>query len=489
MTKLEEKQLRNKIGNAAKWSSVTEVIAKIITPITNMILARLLAPEAFGVVATVTMIISFVDMFTDAGFQKYLVQHEFKNINEKEQSTNVAFITNLILSLLLWFLVSIFRYPIANIVGNPGLGSVIVIACMQLPMTSFSSIQMALFRRDFNFKALFWVRMVKSILPLIITVPLAMAGLSYWALIIGSICGELSNALILTIKSKWKPSLFYSFSILKNMLSFSMWTLLESISIWLTLWFDVFIIGSSFSQYYLGLYKNSLSMVNALMAVVSSAIIPILFSSLSRLQNNDIAYKNMYFTAQRFTAYLLFPMGLGLFLYSDFATNLMFGSKWSEASTIVGVWSLMAAIGIVFSNFNGEVYRSKGKPKLSFIYQIIHLCFLVPSSLIAIRYGFWALVYTRSLMRIQGTITGFIFMKAFMGFSIKDMLHNIIKPAFSTILMGLVAFLLKQVSISVGWSLISIIICIVVYSISLILISKDDFKYMLKFLKIERKLK
>lgn len=489
MTELEEKQLRNKIGNAAKWSSVTEVIAKVITPITNMILARLLAPEAFGVIATVTMIISFVDMFTDAGFQKYLVQHEFENNKEKEQSTNVAFITNLFISVFLWSFIIIFRNPIADIVGNPGLGNVIAIACIQLPLTSFSSIQMALYRRDFNFKTLFYVRMVKSVLPLIITVPLAIAGLSYWALIIGTICGELSNALILTIKSKWKPSLFYSLSLLKDMLSFSIWTLLESISIWLTLWFDVFIIGSSFSQYYLGLYKNSLNMVNALMAVVSSAIIPILFSSLSRLQNNDIAYKKMYYTAQRFSAYLIFPMGVGLFLYSNLATNLMFGSKWSEASNIVGIWSLMAAIGIVFSNFNGEVYRSKGKPKLSFVYQMIHLCFLVPSCLIAIRYGFWALVYTRSLMRIQGTITGFIFMKAFMGFSIKDMLHNTIKPAFCTILMGLVAFLLKQVSSSVSWSFISIIICIVVYAISLILISRDDFIYMLKFFKIDKKLK
>ena len=66
--------LNKKIGMAAKWSIATEIAAKLISPVSNMILARFLTPEAFGVVATVTMVTSFADMFTDAGFQKYLVQ-------------------------------------------------------------------------------------------------------------------------------------------------------------------------------------------------------------------------------------------------------------------------------------------------------------------------------------------------------------------------------------------------------------------------------
>ena len=78
--------LNKKIGMAAKWSIATEIAAKLISPVSNMILARFLTPEAFGVVATVTMVTSFADMFTDAGFQKYLVQHEFKDKNDQYDS-------------------------------------------------------------------------------------------------------------------------------------------------------------------------------------------------------------------------------------------------------------------------------------------------------------------------------------------------------------------------------------------------------------------
>ena len=88
---MEDEQLGRKIASATKWSSITEIIAKVIVPLTNIILARILAPEAFGVIATITMIISFVDVFTDAGFQKYLVQREFINEEEKYTNANVAF--------------------------------------------------------------------------------------------------------------------------------------------------------------------------------------------------------------------------------------------------------------------------------------------------------------------------------------------------------------------------------------------------------------
>ena len=66
-----QNDLKKTIGTATKWSAISELLAKLIAPVSSMILARLLTPEAFGVVATVNVIISFADMFTDAGFQKY----------------------------------------------------------------------------------------------------------------------------------------------------------------------------------------------------------------------------------------------------------------------------------------------------------------------------------------------------------------------------------------------------------------------------------
>ncbi|MFE4896537.1 lipopolysaccharide biosynthesis protein [Peribacillus butanolivorans] len=470
---MEDKQLYRKISSAAKWSSITEIIAKVIVPLTNMILARILAPEAFGVIATITMIISFADMFTDAGFQKYLVQHEFESKKEKNKSANVAFWTNFVFSFFLWGIITVFNEQIAFMVGNPGLGIVIVIACIQLPLTSFSSIQMALFRRDFDFKTLFTVRVISIIIPFLVTIPLAILGLSYWSLIIGTICMQLFNALILTIKSKWKPKLFYNFKILKEMVSFSIWSLIEAISIWLTVWIDSFIIGYYLNEYYLGIYKTSTIMVNSFLALVTSATIPVLFSALSRLQNDDSKFKSMFFKFQRLGSVLIFPLGVGIFLYRDLATQLMLGSQWDEASDVIGIWALTSAIMIVFGHYCSEVYRAKGKPMLSFIAQVLHLVVLVPTCIIAAKFGFWPLVLARSLIKIQFVIVHLVIMKVVMKVSVLKTFKNVFPTMMAAFAMWLLGFLLKEeVSESVTLSIFSIILCAIFYFVVLILFPK-----------------
>lgn len=460
---MEEGNLKNKFVNATKWSSITEIAAKLISPVTNMILARIVSPEAFGVVATTTMIMSFADMFTDAGFQKYLVQHEFKDEDEKFNNANVAFWTNFGISCFLFIIIIIFREQIAAAVGNPGLGNVIAVACVQLLLTSFSSIQMALYRRDFDFKTLFLVRMVAVCIPFAITIPLALLGLSYWSLIIGTIVMQLSNSVILTIKSKWKPHLFYKAEILKEMISFSIWSLIEAVSIWFSVWADVFIIGNSFNQYYLGLYKTSTAMVNVLMSLITASIVPILFSALSRLQDDNEKFNNMYFAAQRLVSVFLFPLGIGAYLYRDLATRIMLGSKWQEAGGIVGVWALTNAIKIVLGDLCSEVYRAKGKPKVSTLAQLLHLIVLVPVCMISSKYGFWQLVYARSWIRLEFVLVHFIIMKTAIRFPVGKIFGNVLPAAASATAMGILGFFLQQISNSLLWSFVSIIICILFY--------------------------
>ena len=455
--------LNKQIGRATKWSSITEIIAKLISPIVNIVLARLLLPEAFGVVTTITMVISFAEVFADAGFQKYIVQHEFDSEKELENSTNVAFWTNLSISLFICAIIFIFRNGIAELVGSSGLGNAISIASISIILVAFSSIQTARYKRDFDFKTLFFARIGTSLIPLLVTIPLALVFRNFWALLIGTLASNLFNAVVLTLKSKWRPSFYYSIPLLKEMLSFSLWTLLESIAIWLTSYADIFIVGRMLDDYYLGLYKTSMTTVNSYMAIVTSAVIPVLFSALSRIQNDEEQFKGTYYNFQRLTAVLVIPMGVGMFLYSDLVTQILLGSNWMEASPFIGLWSLTSAITIVFSHFNSEVYRSKGEPRISLISQIIHLAFLIPTLLLVVGYGFNALYIARSLIRIQGIIVGLLIMHFRYKFKIGDVIKNVAPMAISAIIMGIAGYLLKMISSNLIWSFASILVCAAVY--------------------------
>ncbi len=457
------KDIGKQIGKATAWSSVTEIMAKLISPIVNLVLARVLAPEAFGVVATITMVISFAELFTDAGFQKYIVQHEFEDEDALNRSTNVAFWTNLSFSALICLIIIFFKDPIASLVGSPGLGNSISIASVLIIVAAFSSIQMARYKRDFDFKTLFFVRIGTSFIPLVVTIPLALWLRNYWALLIGTFVSNLFNAVVLTARSKWKPKFYYSFSLLKEMFAFSAWTLLESIAIWLTSYIGIFIVGNVLNDYYLGIYKTAMATINAYMAIITSAITPVLFSALSRYQNDEKLFQDTYYRFQRLTAVFVLPMGVGIYLFSDLVTQILLGDQWMEASGFIGIWGLTSALMIVFSNFASEVYRSRGNPKLSLFAQVLHLAFVVPVLMICVNYSFETLYTARALVRLQGVLAALIIMQFVYRFSMIKVVRNVLPMAISAVLMGIAGYFLQMVSVGFGWQLLSILICVLVY--------------------------
>ena len=395
---------KSKVVSATKWSAVTEVAAKLVSPISTMILARLLTPDAFGVLVTATIVISFAEIFTDAGFQKYIIQHEFEDDDALYKSTNVAFWSNLFFSLVVWAGICAFSPQIAHLVGSDGYGLVIAVSCICIPLEAFSSIQFALFKRKLDFRSLFFVRIIGIAIPLIVTIPLAYVTRSYWALIIGMITLNISNAILLTARSSWKPKWYYNFSLFKQMFSFTMWSMVEAVTIWLTGYLDIFIVGTVLSTYYMGIYRTAINTVGGIMALITAATTPVLFSALSRVQSDPLQFKALFFRFQKMVGLLVIPLGVGIFLFRDLVTQILLGDQWSEASYMVGWWGLTSAITIVLSHYCSEVYRAKGKPKYSVLSQILHLLFLIPTVLISVKYGFETLCVSRSLIRFTGIL-------------------------------------------------------------------------------------
>ena len=455
------------VANATKWSAITELIAKLILPITNMVLARLLTPEAFGVVATITMIVTFAEIFTDAGFQKYLIQHEFTDNVDREESTNVAFWSNFILSLFLWLIIGIFCEPLATLVGNPGLGNVITIACISIPLAAFSSIQMALYKRDLDFKTLFKVRIAGILVPILVTIPLALWLRSYWALVIGTIATNFVNAIVLTVYSKWRPRLYYSFGKLKEMLSFSIWSVVEAISIWMTNYLDIFIIGIFLNEYYLGIYKTSMTTVGQITSLITAATTPILFSVLSRLQNDRAQFQEMFFKFQKLVGILVIPLGVGIYCFRDLVTEILLGGQWLEAANFIGLWGLTSAITIVLAHYCSEVYRSLGKPKLSVLAQLLHIIVLCPAMLIATRYDWDAIYITRAVVRLELVVVNLIIMYYVVKLSPLQMFSNILPSIVSATVMGAIGIGLLSLGTSLWWQFVSIFACIAVYFITI----------------------
>ncbi len=438
---MQNQSMNSKVITATKWSGATELAAKLVSPVTTMALARILTPDAFGVLVTAQVVISFAEVFTDAGFQKYIIQHEFKDENEQSKSATVAFWSNLAFSLVVWGFIILFSSPIAEMVGCKGNGIVIAVSSVCIPLTAFSSIQMALYKRFFDFKTLFVTRIVGVSIPVVVTIPLALWTRSYWALIVGMIALNVSNAVVLTVKSKWKPCWYYSYNHFKQMFSFSLWSLVESVSIWLTCYMDLFIVGALLSQHYLGLYRTSMNTVAQITGFITAATTPVLFSSLSRLQNNEKEFQNVFFRFQKTVGILVIPAGVGIYIFRDFVTMVLLGSQWLETAEFIGMWGLSTSLTVVLAHYSSEVYRAKGKPKLSVLAQWLHIVVLYPAIYLSIGYGYDTLCIVRSVVRLESILAHLLVMCVFVHFNVVRMFSNIFPSLLASLSMFVVSVL------------------------------------------------
>lgn len=481
-----QSNLSNKILNATMWSAIAEITSKIVAPIVNMILARLLTPDEFGVVASITIVTSFADIFTDAGFQKFIIQHEFEDNNIMNKYSDVAFTSNAILSVIIYFVIFCFQEKLALVVGCPNAYNGLAVAALTVLCTAFSSISIARFRRELNFKPMFYIRLSSSLIPLVVTVPFAIILKTYWAIVIGTLLQQLFIAILSVCLSKYKPRFRINLKMVSDMIAFSLWNLLETLSIWFAGQANIFIVASLLSSYYLGLYKTGMSSINSCMSLITASIGPILFSALSRMQKEKTIYNNTFDKFQKMIAMFVFPLGVGIYLYRDLAVQLLLGSQWMEIADFMGLWALMSALTITFSNTACEVYRSMGKPQISFILQIIYLVIYVPVIYYSTQISFQLLCFTGCFVRIIPIILDFITLNFKFEIHFKNIMRNTYVQFIAVAVMAIVGLLCQKRGGGIIWQMCSIFLCAITYFV-LILLSTSMRKELRLFKQLIRK--
>ena len=458
-----------KVVAAAKWSLITEILAKLITPVTNIILAHILAPTAFGILATIMMVISFAEMLADAGFQKFLVQYEFESEDEKQKNVSVAFISNIVLAIVLWLIIIIWRDELAILVGNEGLGFPLAVMGAMLPLGAFSSIQMAMYRRSFNFKFLLSIRMITIITPLFISIPMALAGFDYWSLIAGLLAAHIFTAIALCVRQEKLISIYFSSTVFRKMFSFSAWSLAEAFSIWLTAWVDTFIISHFLDAYYLGLYKMPTAIVTTVMAIATSSMAPVLFSALSRHQHNQVEFEKTFLTFQKYMALFLVPLGVGMFVYQDFIVEILLGPQWKLAGIVLGSWALSSSLVTAISYLISEAFRAKGIPNISFLAQMAHLFVLIPVIYVCVQYDFTTFVYARSIVRVQMIAVLLYLLAIYVGMNAWLVIRNIKSYIIASAVVGTGSYVLLHLHNSMIWTIFCICISLILYLVVLYL--------------------
>lgn len=455
---------------SVKWSLLGEIFAKIATPVSTMVLARLLSPEIYGIATAVTLVITFCETIIENGFSKFLIQHDFKNEKEYDKCFSLSSYLSIFLSILMCCLVFLFRAPLSSAVGNAGYEMVLVISCFQIPFAGINALLSADLKRRFKFKNLFLVRVAYCIVPFIITIPFAFIGLGYWSLVIGAIASQIIQTPFLFVISKRKFVRTFSikgfFEIIK--LSFPM--VLESTVIWFCTWTGMIFAANFFNSYTVGIVKVSSSTVNSIFALFATAFTSVLFPALSRLKNDKEAYESTFYSVQGAALSVVIPLGIGVYFYSKLVTDIFLGDMWADAAFVIGIYSLTRPLMICFNNFMSEVFRSKGHFYSSILYQLGMLAFdiLVKFTVGKISYEWF--IWTTVLTNLFTTLLAVGILKLRYKFSIQRQIKSFLPATICAAIM--IPVILVGVNLNSGTivSFFQAIICATFYFLILSLL-------------------
>lgn len=385
--------------HAFKWSAATELASRLVQPAVILILARLLTPEDFGVMAAATMVISFSQVFWDAGMGKALIQRQ----TEIREAKNVAFWTNLALGLLVSSLIFLFAEPIAlHIFNDQRVSPVLRVMVVHVILSSLVATHTSLLQKEFQFKRLFWIRTLTVALPACASIPLALRDWSYWALVAGAVTGQAIQLIVVWRTHDWRPEWSFDQEVAREMFKFGAWVGFSALLGWFYLWADSLIIGMQLGAYELGVYRTGNQFVMMLFGVIFAPMLPVLYSHLSKIQTDRARLNATYERVIKASIVAAIPISLVLFSVSSPIGAIIFGDQWRGIGFVIGVMSLTHGVAWIVGA-NGEVYRSIGKPS----YELVVTASSLPVYLLAYHYsirgGFEMFVWTRFTLAVGAT--------------------------------------------------------------------------------------
>ena len=351
----------------------------------GILLARILSPAEFGVVAIANIVIHYANNFTNFGLNNALVQK--KNVLQKHIDS--VFTIDLAISCLLVVSTIFFSNSIATFFHNQPVGPVLRWMSIYYIITTFYYIPVVILRRAIDFRFMTKVEFTEAILTSGLSILLALAGFSYWSIVISTLTVPALVTIIFMWKTKWIPRLSFCGD-MQGLYSFGLWNFIRAQVQLLVAKVDYFTIGRYLDVTSLGIYEKSFELTDRAMTGLTTPVNSIFFSTFSRLQDDIPQVRQIFLEASSLLALICYPILLGLVSVAPHFVGSCLGKQWLEAVLPIQILAFSGLFRVQLGMI-ANVNVALGKYRRHTIYNIIvsivfiSLCFiLVPFGIIAV---------------------------------------------------------------------------------------------------------
>lgn len=347
---------QNKAIKGVLWSAIERFSVQGIQFILSIIIARLVMPSEYGLIAMLTIFLAIAQCFIDSGFGNALIQKQ----NRTETDYSTVFYFNIVVALVFYFILYISAPYIALFYKEPQLNAITKWVGLNIVLISFSIVQRAKLTINLDFKTQAQASLSAVIISGAIAIYLAYHNYGVWALVVQSLLNNFLNTFILALRTKWIPKLVFSKESFKGLFSFGSKLMLSGLlhTIYLNLY--SLVIGRFYSSSNVGFYNRSYTIAqypsSNIVSVISRAIYPIQCSE----QNNTEKLSNSFHKYLRMECYIIFPLMIGLAALSKPLIHILLTEKWLPAAPLLAILSI-AYMWYPVMVLNNQILNVKGR--------------------------------------------------------------------------------------------------------------------------------
>lgn len=432
--------LRQKAAKGVVWSVIQKWGTQAISFLIIVILSRLLAPEAFGLIALATVFTDVVQIFMDQGLSAAIVQRT----DLEREHLDTAFWISVLLGVLLAVVGIATSGLVAAFFGEPRLASVLKWLSVIFVISALSSTQIAILQRNLAFKSLAARSMTAKTVGGVVGVGLAFAGFGVWSLVGQKLAGSLAGVVVLWQASDWRPRFNVSKQHYKELFNFGISIVGNNILKAFMRRSDDFLIGYYLGPTLLGYYTIGYRLLLITISLVTGIINAVVFPTFSRLQHNPERMRRAFYQVIQYTSLLAFPVFIGLAALAPELIPAIFGDKWAPS---VPVMQVLALIGILQSllDFKGSVMRASGKPSWQFAIMLLTSVCSVIGFLLVVRWGIVAVAASFVIVNYLLAPISYAAVRRLIQIDFRTYLRQFAAPLLASLIMVLVITGLKYV--------------------------------------------
>ena len=422
--------LRQRAAKGVVWSVIQKWGRAAVSIVTFVILSRLLAPEAFGLVALASAFTVFIELFLDQGFGAAIVQR----VELEPEHLDTAFWINILTGILLTVgLIAVSGF-VAAIFEEPRLAAVLRWLSISFVLSALSSTQISILQRKLAFKNLAARSLVATVVGGTVGIGMAFAGFGVWSLVGQALVTNLAGAIVLWRASDWRPGFNVSMKHYKELFNFGVSIVGNHALTVMIRRSDDLLIGYFLGPTMLGFYTIGYHLLVVIIRLVTEVTNSVAFPTFSRIQHQPERLQRAFYKVTRYTSLFAFPVFIGLATLAPELVPAIFGEKWAPSIPVMQVLSMIGILQSVLF-FNGSVIKASGKPSWQLGIMLLNAIFSVIGFLVAVRWGIVAVAASFVIVGYLLAPVSYIAVRRLIQIDFRTYLWQFIPSLFASLVM------------------------------------------------------